>query len=99
MSIGALLVAVLLLLANAFFVAVEFALVASRRTKLESMADAGHAGARRALGSIRELSMQLAGAQLAITIASLLLGFVAEPTIAHGIESVLTTWSSCPRAS
>ena len=89
MSVGALLVTVLLLAANAFFVAVEFALVASRRTKLESMADDGHAGARRALGSIRDLSLQLTGAQLGITIASLLLGFVAEPTIAHGLESLL----------
>ena len=89
MSVGALLVTVLLLTANAFFVAVEFALVASRRTKLESMADDGHAGARRALGSIRDLSLQLTGAQLGITIASLLLGFVAEPTIAHGLESLL----------
>jgi CBS domain containing-hemolysin-like protein len=86
---GALLIAVLLLAANAFFVAVEFALVASRRTKLESMADEGHAGARRALGSISDLSSQLAGAQLGITIASLLLGFVAEPTIAHGLERLL----------
>lgn len=89
MSVGALVVTVLLLVANAFFVAVEFALVASRRTKLESMADEGHAGARRALDSIRDLSLQLAGAQLGITIASLLLGFVAEPAIAHGLESLL----------
>lgn len=89
MNTGALLIAVLLLLANAFFVAVEFALVASRRTKLESMADEGHAGARRALASITDLSSQLAGAQLGITIASLLLGFVAEPTIAHGLETLL----------
>jgi CBS domain containing-hemolysin-like protein len=89
LNVTALLVAVLLLLANAFFVAVEFALVASRRTKLEAMAEDGHAGARRALGSITDLSSQLAGAQLGITIASLLLGFVAEPTIAHGLESLL----------
>ena len=89
MSVGALLVAVLLLAANAFFVAVEFALVASRRSRLESMADEGQAGARRALESISGLSLQLTGAQLGITIASLLLGFVAEPTIAHGLESLL----------
>ncbi len=96
MSLGALVVAVVLLLANAFFVAVEFALVASRRTKLESMADEGHAGARRALGSITDLSSQLAGAQLGITIASLLLGFVAEPAVAHGIESLLDGVVSLP---
>ena len=89
MSVTALLVTVLLLAANAFFVAVEFALVASRRTKLEELAEQGHAGARRALSSIRDLSLQLTGAQLGITIASLLLGFVAEPAIAHGLEALL----------
>ena len=89
MNAGALLVTVLLLAANAFFVAVEFALVATRRTKLESMADDGNVRARRALESVTDLSLQLTGAQLGITIASLLLGFVAEPTIAHGLESLL----------
>ena len=64
-------------------------MVASRRTKLESMADEGHAGARRAVASIKDLSAQLAGAQLGITIASLLLGYVAEPAIAHGLEALL----------
>lgn len=89
MNVGALVATVLLLGANAFFVAVEFALVASRRTRLESMADAGQAGAKRALVSISDLSSQLAGAQLGITIASLLLGYVAEPAIAHALEDVL----------
>lgn len=89
MSLGSVVVMVLLLAANAFFVAVEFALVASRRTKLEAMADEGSAAARRALESVRDLSSQLAGAQLGITIASLLLGFVAEPAIAHALESAL----------
>jgi CBS domain containing-hemolysin-like protein len=89
MSVSALVVTALLLAANAFFVAVEFALVASRRTKLASMADQGHRGAARALQSVQDLSRQLAGAQLGITICSLLLGHVAEPAIAHGLEAVL----------
>lgn len=89
MNVGALVATVLLLLANAFFVAVEFALVASRRTRLESLAEEGVAGAKRALDSIADLSSQLAGAQLGITIASLLLGYVAEPAIAHALEGVL----------
>lgn len=75
-----------LLLANGFFVAVEFALIASRRTKLEAMAAQGSARARLAIGSMRHLNVQLAGAQLGITIASLLLGYVAEPTVAGLIE-------------
>jgi CBS domain containing-hemolysin-like protein len=87
-------VMVLLLLANGFFVAVEFALIASRRTKLEAMAEQGSARARLAIGSMRNLNLQLAGAQLGITMASLLLGYVAEPTIAglleDGIGQVVT---------
>jgi CBS domain containing-hemolysin-like protein len=82
-----LLLTVLLLGANAFFVAVEFAVIASRRTKLEAMADAGNARARTAVGAMRHLNLQLAGAQLGITMASLLLGYVAEPTVSGLIES------------
>ena len=80
---------VLLLLANGFFVAVEFALIASRRTKLEAMAEQGSSRARVALGSMRHLNVQLAGAQLGVTMASLLLGFVAEPTIGRLLEDAL----------
>src|SRR3546814_16378573 len=82
--------ALVLLLANGFFVAAEFALLASRRTKLESMAEAGNARARLALGSLSDLNHQLAGAQLGITMASLLLGFVAEPTVAGLVEDAVT---------
>lgn len=89
MNTSALLIAVVLLVANAFFVAVEFALVASRRSKLEAMADEGNAAAGRALDSVQDLSRQLAGAQLGITIASLLLGLIAEPAIAHGLEELM----------
>jgi CBS domain containing-hemolysin-like protein len=84
-----LLLALGLLLANGFFVAVEFALIASRRTKLEALADDGSARARVALGSMTHLNLQLAGAQLGITMASLLLGFVAEPAFAGLIEDAL----------
>jgi CBS domain containing-hemolysin-like protein len=89
MTIRNLLLALVLLLANGFFVAVEFALLASRRTKLEAMADHGSARARLAIGSMRHLNVQLAGAQLGITMASLLLGYVAEPTVADLIERVI----------
>jgi len=84
-----LLLALLLLLANGFFVAVEFALIASRRTKLEALADDGSSRARLALGSMGHLNLQLAGAQLGITMASLLLGYVAEPSVAGLIEDAL----------
>lgn len=80
----------LLLLANAFFVAVEFALIASRRTKLEALAEQGSARARLAIGSMRQLNVQLAGAQLGITMASLALGYVAEPTVAGFLEDTVS---------
>ena len=82
-------VTVILLIVNGFFVAAEFALTAARWTKLEEMAAGGNSRARVALSSIRELSFMLAGAQLGITMASLALGYVAEPAIAHLIEGAL----------
>jgi CBS domain containing-hemolysin-like protein len=82
-----LLAAVGLLLANAFFVAVEFALIASRRTALEPLAEKGDRRARRALAFTSQLNLQLAGSQLGITMASLGLGAVAEPALAGLIES------------
>ena len=89
MNLTALLVGVALLALNGFFVAAEFALLAARRSRLEQLADEGHRAARHALAGIRELSLMLAGAQLGITVASLGLGAVAEPAIAHSFEGLL----------
>ncbi|MCC5953567.1 MAG: HlyC/CorC family transporter [Acidimicrobiia bacterium] len=86
--IFALLAGVVLLLANGFFVAVEFALVGARQTQLEPAAEGGDRRARLALGQMRDLNRQLAGAQLGITMASLLLGYVAEPAVVHGLEDL-----------
>jgi CBS domain containing-hemolysin-like protein len=58
---------IVLLAVNGFFVALEFALVGSRRSRLEPLADAGDRSAIRALAAMKELSVQLAGAQLGIT--------------------------------
>ncbi len=82
-------IAVVLLAANAFFVAVEFALIAARRGTLEARAAEGNRRARAALVAIRDVNLQLAGAQLGITMASLGLGFVAEPAIESWIEPIL----------
>lgn len=89
MTIAMLFVAVLLLAANAFFVAVEFALVGSRRARIEQLAEAGSRRARRALASMSDLQRQLAGAQLGITMASVALGYVAESALAESIGSVV----------
>lgn len=83
MSIAwALLVSVLLLLGNAFFVAAEFALVASKRHRLEQAAAEGSRAARAAVRGSRELSLMLAGAQLGITLCTLGLGALAKPAVA-----------------
>lgn len=76
-------VAVLLLLLNAYFVAVEFALVAASRSALEPLADAGSRRARRAVECMADLNRQLAGAQLGITATSLALGWIVEPAVAE----------------
>ena len=96
MNAGALAVAVALLLANAFFVASEFALVASRRTRIDQLAEEGSNRARLAQRLSGELSFQLAGAQLGITMASLGLGFVAEPAVADLLESVIEPIAELP---
>jgi len=85
----ALLAAVVLLVANGFFVATEFALVAARRTRLEQLVEEGSRRAPAALAASRRLSLMLAGAQLGITMASLGLGYVAEPAVASLIESAI----------
>ena len=73
---------VILILANAFFVAGEFAIVAVERSTVERRAREGDRRARRILNSLRNLSFELSGAQLGITITSLVLGAIAEPTLA-----------------
>ncbi|KAB3523542.1 DUF21 domain-containing protein [Corynebacterium sp. zg254] len=80
------LLTVFLLAVNAFFVAVEFALISSRKDRLNSMIASGNRKAQSVVTAIEDLSMMLAGAQFGITLASVLLGKVGEPAIAHLIE-------------
>jgi CBS domain containing-hemolysin-like protein len=83
-SIGLRLVAVLLLVAvNAFFVAAEFALVAARRTRIDAMVRQGDRKAKTVQRALQDLYLQLSAAQLGITVASILLGYVSEDTVAH----------------
>lgn len=74
---------------NGFFVAAEFALVGARRTRIEQLADAGHSGARVAALAIEHLDNYIAATQLGITLASLALGWIGEPAVAHLFEPVL----------
>lgn len=76
------LVTVLLLLGNAFFVGAEFALIASRRTAIEPLAQTSPM-ARSALRAMKDIPLMVAGAQLGVTICSLGLGAIAEPALAQ----------------
>ena len=84
MSIWSGLVAIgVLLVANAFFVAAEFSLVAVERARIDAASEAGERRARRVRRLQESLTRHLSGAQFGITLAALLLGFVAEPTVAR----------------
>ena len=90
MSVGVgLAITVALLAVNAFFVAGEFAVTSTRRSQVEPLADEGARGAGAALFALRHVSLMLAICQLGVTVASTTLGVVAEPAIAHLVESPL----------
>ncbi|MFI1917600.1 hemolysin family protein [Nocardia sp. NPDC020380] len=82
----AVLLALALLLGNAFFVSAEFALISARRDRLEALAAQGKRSANTVIEAGQNLSMMLAAAQLGITICSILLGRVGEPAVAHLLQ-------------
>lgn len=98
MNTTALLLTLSLLVLNGWFVAVEFALIAARRTKLAQQHAEGSRAAGVGIGLVDELSTQLAGAQLGVTVASLLIGYVAEPAVSHAIESALDSIVALPES-
>ncbi len=86
-------VTVLLIAASAFFVAVEFALIAARRHRLEDAAPNSRS-ARAALRSASELSVLLAGSQLGITVCTLALGAVTKPAVHHWLTPAFADWGA-----
>ncbi|MEV7642946.1 hemolysin family protein [Streptomyces rubiginosohelvolus] len=82
--------AFLLILANGFFVAAEFGLVTVDRPDAERAAAEGDRRARTVVRALRELSFQLSGTQLGITITSLVVGMLAEPALAQLLAGPLT---------
>src|SRR5438552_15603755 len=78
----ALVVTLLIVLANAFFVAAEFAFVKIRPTRLQQLANQGRRRARLLIGITSQLPAYLSASQLGITLASLSLGWVGEPAFA-----------------
>lgn len=84
-------IAVVALIGNAFFVGAEFGLIAARRTNIENLALKGSRSAKITLGAMEHISFMLAGAQLGVTVCSLLLGAVGEPLLAHALEPLFHT--------
>lgn len=81
-----LLIGLLTLVANFFFVGAEFALISVRRAQIEPRAEEGDRRARSVLWGLEHVSALLAAAQLGITLSTLVLGVVAEPAIEHLLE-------------
>src|SRR6266581_7433677 len=79
------LLVILLVAANAFLVAAEFALVSVRDTRLQHLIESRRIGARTVLKLHQRLAEVLAGVQLGVTLASLCLGWIGEPIVANMI--------------
>ena len=81
-----LMVVFVLVLANGFFVATEFAIVAVRKSRLEELVQEGRVGALAARDVVGHLDTYIAATQSGITLASLALGWIGEPALAHMVE-------------
>ena len=90
-------IVLLLVGANGFIVAAEFALVGVRRSRIETLAAAGNSSAKRLLRLLNNLNAYLSASQLGITLASLALGWVGEPVIARMLERPLSGLSDTLR--
>src|SRR5699024_2781153 len=86
---------VVLLIANAFFVGAEFAVISARRSQIEPKAEAGSKRARTALYAMEHATLMLATSQLGITVCSLLILNVSDPAIHHLLHAPLA-WTGPP---
>jgi len=86
---------VVLLVVNAFFVGAEFAVISAKRSQIEPKAEAGSRAAKTALWAMEHATLMLATCQLGITVCSLLILLVSEPSIHHLLEIPLSAigWS------
>lgn len=89
MSLSTILITVLLLLLNAFFVGAEFAAMAARRSQLEPLAEAGDKRAALAVDALQHTGVLLATCQLGITVCSVLLGAISEAALHHALHPVM----------
>jgi CBS domain containing-hemolysin-like protein len=95
---GRLLLVLVLVLLNAFFVAAEFALVAVRRSKIDQMAAEGDGSAKVVQRALSQLDRYISGTQLGITLASLALGWIGEPAVAVLVDRGLRLVGMVPEA-
>jgi CBS domain containing-hemolysin-like protein len=86
----AVLAAIGLIGGNAFFVSAEFSLISVRRDRLEALAEQGRASAVTVIRAGERLPLMFAGAQLGITVSSILLGRIGEPAVADMLRAPLT---------
>ncbi|HEU4711339.1 MAG TPA: hemolysin family protein [Pyrinomonadaceae bacterium] len=84
---------IVLVAANGFFVAAEFALVGVRISRIETLVAAGSRSAKRLMGLLQNLNAYLSACQLGITLASLALGWIGEPAVARLLEGPLSGFS------
>src|ERR1700753_3251358 len=94
MSVLLLVLLLLLIAVNSFFVAAEFSVVRSRRSRLEQMRDEGVRGSGRALEQLDRVDEFVATSQVGITIASLGIGFLREPALAPLLEPLFSGFAS-----
>src|SRR5215204_3886345 len=85
-----LLAVVLLVAANGFFVAAEFAFVGVRSSRIETLVASGSRSAKRLMQLLQNLNAYLSACQLGITLASLALGWIGEPALARLLEGPLS---------
>ena len=88
----ALIIFIILLLGNAFFVGSEFAIMSARRSQIEPLAEDGNQRAKTALSAMENVSLMLACCQLGITVCSLVILNVAEPAVHHLLADPLVAW-------
>ena len=83
-----------LILLNAFFVAAEYGLVTSRRTRIEELSHEGNRRARRVLGLVSDPPRFIAAMQLGVTITSLAIGALGEQVLAHRFDAMMSSSDS-----
>src|SRR5712692_10880613 len=94
MNLGTILLALALVLANGFFVATEFAMVKIRPTRVRALLAEGKPGAENVLRLLQRMDVYLSATQFGITLASLGLGWIAEPAFAGLIQPLVSLFFS-----